>query len=60
MMVMAALRWVAIAICCLLLFQPAFETTTYRRTQNQVHVLIDDSASMRVPADSAMVVFDGT
>ena len=43
---LAALRWVAIAICCLLLFQPAFETTTYRRTQNQVHVLIDDSASM--------------
>jgi uncharacterized membrane protein len=43
---LAALRWVAIAICCLLLFQPAFEITTYRRTQNQVHVLVDDSASM--------------
>jgi hypothetical protein len=43
---LAGLRWLAIAICCLLLFQPAFETTTYRRTENQVHVLIDDSASM--------------
>lgn len=44
--VLASLRWLAIAICCVLLFQPAFEITTYRRTQNQVHVLIDDSASM--------------
>ena len=41
------LRWLAIALCCVLLFQPAFETTTYRRTQNQVHVLVDDSASMQ-------------
>ena len=44
--VLASLRWLAIAICCVLLFQPAFEITTYRRTQNQVHVLVDDSASM--------------
>lgn len=43
---LATLRFLAIAICCLLLFQPAWETTTYRKTQNQVHVLIDDSASM--------------
>jgi uncharacterized membrane protein len=44
---LAALRWLAIAVCCVLLFQPAWEITTYRRTQNQVHVLIDDSASMQ-------------
>ncbi|MBX3463346.1 MAG: VWA domain-containing protein [Planctomycetes bacterium] len=44
---LSLLRWLAIAICCLLLFQPAFETTTYRKTQNQVHVLVDDSASMQ-------------
>lgn len=44
---LTALRWLAIALCCVLLFQPAFETTTYRRTQNQVHVLVDDSASMQ-------------
>lgn len=43
---LSALRWLAIALCCVLLFQPAFETTTYRKTRNQVHVLIDDSASM--------------
>jgi hypothetical protein len=45
--VLATLRWLAIAICCVLIFQPAFETTTYRKTQNQVHVLVDDSASMQ-------------
>ncbi len=44
--VLSCLRWVAIVLCCLLVFQPAFETTTWRRTQNQVHVLVDDSASM--------------
>ena len=43
---LSILRWVAIVVCLLLLFQPAFETTTYRKTQNQVHVLVDDSASM--------------
>lgn len=45
--VLSALRWLALVICCLLLFQPEFERTTYRRTQNQVHVLVDDSASMQ-------------
>ncbi len=45
--VLSVLRWLAIVICCVLLFQPAWEITTYRRTQNQVHVLIDDSASMQ-------------
>ncbi|MCB9884998.1 MAG: VWA domain-containing protein [Planctomycetes bacterium] len=44
--VLSVLRWLAIAIACVLLFQPVFEVTTYRKTQNQVHVLVDDSASM--------------
>lgn len=44
---LSLLRWLAIVVCCLLLCQPAFEITTYRHTQNQVHVLIDDSASMQ-------------
>ncbi len=46
-LVLATLRWLAIACCVVLLCQPAFEITTYRRTQNQVHVLVDDSASMQ-------------
>lgn len=46
-MLLATLRWLAIAACVVLLCQPAFEITTYRRTQNQVHVLVDDSASMQ-------------
>lgn len=45
--VLATLRWLAIAACVVLLCEPAFEITTYRRTQNQVHVLVDDSASMQ-------------
>jgi hypothetical protein len=44
--VLSSLRWLAVVICVVLLFQPAFETTKYRKTRNQVHVLIDDSASM--------------
>ena len=44
--VLSSLRWLAIAICIVLLFQPAFETTKYRKTRNQVHILVDDSASM--------------
>jgi hypothetical protein len=44
---LAALRWLAIAGCVALVCQPAFEITTYRRTRNQVHVLVDDSASMQ-------------
>jgi uncharacterized membrane protein len=43
---LSVLRWLAIVVCCVLLCQPAFELTTYRRTQNQVHILVDDSASM--------------
>ena len=52
---LSTLRWLAIAACLALLFQPAFEITTYRKTRNQVHVLVDDSASMarkdRYPSD---------
>ena len=44
--VLASLRFLALAFCCVLLFQPAWETTVYRKTQNQIHVLVDDSASM--------------
>jgi hypothetical protein len=44
---LSVLRGIAIAICLVLLFQPAFEQTTYRKTHNQVHVLVDDSASMQ-------------
>jgi len=44
--VLSVLRGLAIAFCCFLLFQPAWETTIYRKTKNQIHVLIDDSASM--------------
>ena len=43
---LSVLRWLAISFCVLLLCQPAFEITKYRKTRNQVHVLIDDSASM--------------
>lgn len=43
---LSTLRAIALALCCVLLFQPAWETTVYRKTQNQVHVLVDDSASM--------------
>ncbi|MBL8751765.1 MAG: hypothetical protein JNK15_00585 [Planctomycetes bacterium] len=43
---LSVLRWLAIVVCLVLLAQPAFETRTYRRTTNQVHVLVDDSASM--------------
>jgi len=44
--ILSVLRWLAILACIVLLFQPAFELTKYRKTRNQVHVLIDDSASM--------------
>ena len=37
---LSVLRWLALLVCCVLLFQPAFKWTTYRRTQNQVHVLV--------------------
>jgi len=43
---LSTLRWLAIMFCFLLVCQPAFEITRYRKTRNQVHILIDDSASM--------------
>lgn len=45
--VLSVLRWLAVAVCLLLLFQPAWEITTWRKTRSQVHVLVDDSASMQ-------------
>ncbi len=45
--ILATLRGLAIAICLFLLFQPALERVRYTEVQQQVHVLIDDSASMR-------------
>lgn len=44
---LSILRWLAVVVCLLLLSQPAFETTTFRKTRHQVHVLVDDSASMQ-------------
>lgn len=44
---LSVLRGLALAFCAVLLFQPAWETTKYGKTQSQVHVLIDDSASMQ-------------
>lgn len=44
---LASLRGLAIALCLFALFQPAFEIVRYTKTQTQVHVLIDDSASMQ-------------
>ncbi len=44
---LAALRFLAILVCLFLLFQPALETVRYTKQETQVHVLVDDSASMR-------------
>ena len=44
---LSILRGLAIVLCLLALFQPAFEIVRYTKTQTQVHVLIDDSASMQ-------------
>jgi uncharacterized membrane protein len=44
---LATLRGLAIAICLLLLFQPAIERVRYTEVRTQVHVLVDDSASMQ-------------
>ena len=43
---LATLRGIAIALCLLFLFQPAYERVRYTEVQSQVHVLVDDSASM--------------
>src|SRR5690606_36454432 len=42
---LSVLRGLAIAACLVALFQPAFEVVRYTKTQAQVHVLVDDSAS---------------
>ena len=44
---LTALRGLAIAICLFLLFQPALERVRYTQVRTQVHVLVDDSASMQ-------------
>lgn len=44
---LATLRALAIAFCVFLLMQPAFERVRYTQIKGQVHVLVDDSASMQ-------------
>ncbi len=44
---LTVLRGLAIAICLFLLFQPALERIRYTQVRTQVHVLVDDSASMQ-------------
>jgi hypothetical protein len=44
--VLSSLRWLALLLCLALVCEPVFEITTYRKTESQVHVLVDDSASM--------------
>ncbi len=41
------LRGLALAICLVALFQPAMEQVRYSTVRSQVHVLVDDSASMQ-------------
>ncbi|MGE3877437.1 MAG: VWA domain-containing protein [Planctomycetota bacterium] len=45
--ILGTLRGLAIAFCAFLLLQPALERVRYTTVQGQMHVLIDDSASMR-------------
>lgn len=40
-------RGIAVALCLLALFRPAFEKVSYTTRRAQVHVLVDDSASMQ-------------
>ncbi len=44
---LSVLRGLAIALCLIALFQPAFERILYSTVRTQVHVLVDDSASMQ-------------
>ncbi len=44
---LATLRGLAIAVCLLALFQPSLERIRYTKIQNQIHILVDDSASMQ-------------
>lgn len=43
---LSTLRGLAIAFALFLLFQPAIERTRYTEVRSQIHVLVDDSASM--------------
>lgn len=45
--VLSVLRACAITLALLLLFQPAIELVRYTKVETQVHVLVDDSASMQ-------------
>ena len=44
---LSVLRGLAITLMLVLCFQPAWETRRYRRVTTEVHVLVDDSASMQ-------------
>ncbi len=44
---LGSLRALALILGLLILFQPAFERIRYSKVQTQVHVLVDDSASMQ-------------
>ncbi|MEO0479263.1 MAG: VWA domain-containing protein [Planctomycetota bacterium] len=43
---LTTLRGLAIAFALFLMFQPAIERTRYTEVRSQIHVLVDDSASM--------------
>ncbi|MEZ5963500.1 MAG: glutamine amidotransferase [Planctomycetota bacterium] len=43
---LSLLRGLAVAACLLALFQPAYEQVRYSTVRTQIHVLVDDSASM--------------
>lgn len=45
--VLGTLRAIAVALCAVLLMQPAYERVRYTELKGQVHVLVDDSASMQ-------------
>jgi uncharacterized membrane protein len=45
--ILSVIRGLTLAACLLALFQPAFETVRYSTQRTQVHVLVDDSASMQ-------------
>lgn len=44
--ILSVLRGLALLLCLLALFQPAFERVRYSTVRSQVHVLVDDTASM--------------
>jgi len=46
-LVLSTLRGLTILVCLLAISQPIFELIQYTKLQTQVHVLVDDSASMQ-------------